>query len=243
MCTVTFIPVKSSVFITSNRDEKNVRSAAIYPELYDFSSGRILFPKDADAGGTWISIHENGNAIVFLNGGVVKHVPNPPYRKSRGLILLDLINSEHPFESFSQSDLQGIEPFTAIIWDNKRLFECRWDGSTKHQNNVNSTIPHIWSSVTLYSDEIIAKRKKWFDTWIKANPLPGQDDILHFHQFTGDGDSHNDLLMNRNGETFTVSITSIRFDKEFASMHYLDLKSNKTSVSNVVIQKLTGVLR
>jgi hypothetical protein len=33
------------------------------------SMQRITYPKDADAGGTWIAKHENGNAVVLLNGG------------------------------------------------------------------------------------------------------------------------------------------------------------------------------
>ena len=92
MCTVTFIPAKDRIYLTSNRDEKHWRTAALPPAAYEFDSGKMLFPKDGDAGGTWVAAHENGNAIVFLNGGLVAHVPNPPYRKSRGLILLDLLN-------------------------------------------------------------------------------------------------------------------------------------------------------
>ena len=132
MCTVTYIPSSSHYIFTSNRDEKAGRSAAIDPEVYTFDSGKILFPKDADAGGTWIAVHQNGNAIVFLNGAFTAHKPKPPYRKSRGLILVDLIDSSSPAVSFQAVNLNNIEPFTAIIWDDQHLFECRWDGKHKH---------------------------------------------------------------------------------------------------------------
>src|SRR5688500_10833072 len=101
MCTVTFIPSKQGMFLTSNRDEKNLRASAVYPAVYEFSSGKTIFPKDADAGGTWIAVHQNGNAIVLLNGGLFKHIPAPPYRKSRGLIVLDLIDSYEPYQAFT----------------------------------------------------------------------------------------------------------------------------------------------
>ena len=237
MCTVTFIPAKEKIYLTSNRDEKNWRMDAVTPTVYEFSSGKILFPKDADAGGTWIAVHENGNAIVFLNGGLVAHVPEPPYRKSRGLILLDLIEGATPYNSFLAIKLTNIEPFTAVIWDDGHLFECRWDGKQKFTKLLDETIPHIWSSVTLYDEDIIAKRNAWFEDWLQSNATPSQDDILHFHQFTGDGDGHNDLRMNRNGKVFTVSVTSMAINAQNASMQYLDLKNNQQSEEALIIEK------
>lgn len=227
MCTVTYIPIKDVVFLTSNRDEKHWRSDARTPEVYEKTSGRMLFPKDGDAGGTWIAAHQNGNAAVFLNGGFVAHTPAPPYRKSRGLILLDLLDHVTPFNCFLAINLNGIEPFTAVLRDNGHLFECRWDGQHKHHKELNAAKPHIWSSCTLYNTETIAKRNSWFDEWVKLNPSPTQEEILHFHQFTGDGDMHNDLLMNRDGKVFTVSITSIVLTENEVTMDYLDVKNNQ----------------
>jgi hypothetical protein len=237
MCTVTFIPLKQRIFFTSNRDEKNVRASAVYPAAYEFSSGKIMFPKDADAGGTWISVHQNGNAIVLLNGGLKKHIPAPPYRKSRGLIVLDLIDTDEPYQAFVKIDLNVIEPFTVIIWEHGTLYECRWDGARKHTKRPDPSSPHIWSSVTLYTPGVIAKREGWFTDWLNKNPLPSQDDILRFHQFTGDGDNHNDLQMNRDGETYTVSITSLSLEKKKTLVHYLDLKNNQAATAELAIQK------
>ena len=66
MCTVTFIPSKEHILLTSNRDEKHWRSPAHAPARYPYSTGAILFPRDGDAGGTWFAVHENGNAVIFL---------------------------------------------------------------------------------------------------------------------------------------------------------------------------------
>lgn len=236
MCTVTFIPSEHTVFLTSNRDEKHHRTAAFVPTVYDGESGRLLFPKDGDAGGTWIAAHENGNAIVFLNGGFISHTPKPPYRKSRGLVLIDLIDHPEPFISFTDINLQDIEPFTAIMWDDRRLFECRWDGTKKHSRQLDESKPYIWSSVTLYDPEVIDKRNQWFAEWITENSNPSQNDILHFHQFTGDGDCHNDLKMDR-GKVFTVSVTSLALSADHALMRYLDLKNDQSFQEKLVIEK------
>jgi hypothetical protein len=236
MCTVTFIPSEHRVFLTSNRDEKHWRSPASMPAIHKGATGSILFPRDGDAGGTWIASHENGNAIVFLNGGFIAHTPKPPYRKSRGLILTALIDHAEPYNCFLEIELENIEPFTAIIWDDRRLFECRWDGREKHALQMDAGIPHIWSSVTLYDPAVIAKRRQWFLQWINESKTPSQKDILNFHLFTGDGDCHNDLMMNR-GQVFTVSVTSMAISEDSVQMHYLDLKNNQSFQQELVFEK------
>lgn len=226
MCTVTFIPAKENIILTSNRDEKHWRQPAQPPVAHTFATGNIIFPKDGDAGGTWFAVHENGNAVVFLNGGFIRHEPAPPYRRSRGLVLLDLLDSASPYGTFKFIDLDNIEPFTAVIWDNGNLYECRWDGSQKHAKQMDRQRPHIWSSCTLYDEQVISKRRQWFDNWLLKHDEPAQDDILHFHQFTGDGDTHNDLLMNRDGKVFTVSVTSAAIEPAGARLHYVDIRNN-----------------
>jgi hypothetical protein len=229
MCTVTFIPVKDKYFITSNRDEKIFRKQALPPKTYSSSQGaKISYPKDADAGGTWVAMHENGNAVVLLNGGFEKHIPAPAYRKSRGIILLEIISNTNPFAAFQHISLTGIEPFTLVLLDIGNLYECRWDGSNKHHKHLDNKQPYIWSSVTLYNKTVIEKREAWFNEWLGKNPSPSIQDILQFHLFAGDGDNHNDLRMNRNGIMLTLSATGMEINNEKGIMHYHDLTNDKT---------------
>ena len=237
MCTVTFIPAGEKIFLVSNRDEKHWRSPAVSPQPYDFPSGKIYFPKDADAGGTWFAVHENGNAIVLLNGGFKAHVPQPPYRMSRGLVTVELIQVNHPFDRFRSINLENIEPFTLVLWENEELFECRWDGERKHSKQLDKTAPQIWSSVTLYSEEVIMKRQTWFEDWLKSRSIISLDDVLNFHRFTGDGDDHNDLLINRNGKVFTVSITGVGLSATAAHIKYLDLLTNQLFLQDIALLK------
>jgi len=243
MCTVTFVPAGEKIFITSNRDEKYWRAQATAPEIQDFGRGKILFPKDAKAGGTWFAVHENGNAVVLLNGCRVRHESRPPYRRSRGLILLDLINSECPTSHFQLITLDGIEPFTAIIWQQQLLFVCRWDGTNKSHEKIDASVAHIWSSVTLYDDVSTANRKKWFDDWLAETVCPDLEQLLYFHQHTGDGDSHNDLRMNREGLVHTVSITAATITREFISMCYLDLNDNARHEERLKLETAIPSLR
>lgn len=225
MCTVSFIPVKDHVYITSNRDEKKSRGPAIAPASYHINGQELVFPKDTAAGGSWIAMLKNGNAAVLLNGGFKKHIAEPPYRKSRGLIFLDIITTDIPVKNFTNIELDNIEPFTLIIWEDKNLFECRWDGKEKYCIPLKNYRPYIWSSSTLYNKETVKKRESWFAGFLNEHPAPGMDDILHFHQFTGDGDKYNDLYMNRDGNLQTVSVTGINLTAKESTMQHIDLIS------------------
>lgn len=239
MCTVTFIRSGKKVLITSNRDEKTIRQQAIPPRFYEQGEGQVglLFPKDADAGGTWIALKNNGNAVVLLNGGFIKHIPSPPYRKSRGLVFLDIAGSENSCNAFEQLDLDNIEPFTVVIYEHGHLYECRWDGRKKHTRELERDQPHMWSSVTLYDHDTILKREQWFSQWLQTNNNPTRDEILHFHQFAGDGDKRNDLLMDRDGIYFTVSVTGIELEDGRASMKYIDMKDGLVYEQEVLTQQ------
>ncbi len=226
MCTVTFIPAKDKYYITSNRDEKSLRRQALAPKSYIHNNRAIIYPKDADAGGTWVAMQDNGNAAVLLNGAFVKHLPLPPYNKSRGIIFIELIAAGMPGKKFLTIDLNNIEPFTLIVFDDSNLYECRWDGNKKFWAQIDTSTPHIWSSATLYNEAVVKKREQWFAKWLNKNSNPSQQDILHFHQFAGDGDMQNDLRMNRDGIMLTVSVTGLELTKQKGTMHYVDLKDS-----------------
>ena len=239
MCTVSFIAKRDSYIITSNRDEKISRKQALPPAIYEFEGGKLIFPKDADAGGSWIALHENGNAAVLLNGAFEKHKSAPSYRMSRGKIFLNIITSENPIRGFDLLDLNRIEPFTLVMIDRDDLYECRWDGNIKYCNQLRNDRRYIWSSTTLYEKEMIIKRAQWFAEFLNCNPDPSWEDILNFHKLGGDHDRSNDLQMERHGLYSTVSIASILRTSDQGSMKYLDLKDNSLYESRI---KLTSDL-
>ena len=242
MCTVTFIPANGKYFISSNRDEKNTRCQAIAPAVYKINNKKLIFPKDADAGGSWIALHENGNAAVLLNGAFEKHIPMSPYRKSRGVVFIDIIGDEKPVKFFHESDLYQIEPFTLVLVENNNLYECRWDGAEKYYRQLKKHRPYIWSSVTLYEKSVVQKRERWFASFLSNKPHPTQKDILEFHQFTGDGDAHNDLLMQRAGVFSTVSITSMLLTAGRGSMKYFDLKDKSMYEKKIELEPAFQIL-
>lgn len=228
MCTVTFVSTKDSVFLTSNRDEKASRGKALTPRFQLLPNGqRLLFPKDPDAGGSWIAVKNTGDAAVLLNGAFAAHQRRSAYRRSRGLVLMDMISAEEPLKAFRNSNLGEVEPFTLILFFRRRLYECRWDGLKKHEKELDTNGAYIWSSATLYDAPARTARERWFNTFLSQHPAPTQADILHFHHTGGEGQPATDVRMKREG-IYTVSITSLRLSANEAVLHYEDLVRQTT---------------
>ena len=222
MCTVTFIPTKEGCIITSNRDEKIAREKAIPPQSYEINTKKIIFPKDQKAGGTWIA-HAENKIVVLLNGAQEKHVVKPSYRKSRGLIVLDLMTAEKTLDCWKTIDLTDIEPFTIVLVENNKLTQLQWNEAEKSTTEFDAKQFHIWSSSTLYSKEIREQRKEWFQDFIKSKNAPTPEEILHFHQFTESENKEFGLQINRNDVLKTISITQCKVKNDIIQMKYLDL--------------------
>lgn len=227
MCTVTFLPKGASSYIlTSNRDETPKR-AAHAPQAYEVHGKEIFFPKDPLAGGTWIATDKKQFTLCLLNGAFEKHHHKPPYKLSRGIMLLDFFKYSNVQHFVDQYNFKGIEPFTLIlIEDNGNLSatELVWDENDLHVKPLDATQPHIWSSSTLYPEAVREERRHWFKLWLETHNTFVQKEIIDFHKTGGKGDEWNDFVMNREGKVQTVSVTSIEKNSDY-NMVYEDLLS------------------
>lgn len=238
MCTVTLIPTQENNFIlTSNRDEA-INRKTLQPEFYLVGSTRMLFPKDALAGGTWIGVSDKNTMICLLNGGFVKHQRKTSYRQSRGVVVKDLLEADDLEMAIMSYDYKGIEPFTIVAanWSSELIFfELVWDGHQKHVKVLEKET-HIWSSSTLYKEEAKAVRKEWFRVFENQNNLTS-DTLLEFHKNAGVGDKDMDLQIDR-GVLKTISVTQIVKNDEEVAMRYENLQNNK--VNMVVFETITA---
>lgn len=239
MCTVSFVTSNDKIIITSNRDEKVMRPNAIEPKNYLINNKNIIFPKDQKAGGTWYAVDENSNVLVLLNGADEKHVVTGNYSKSRGLIVLELIGSGSPIDLWKSIDLNTIEPFTLVLFQDQSLYQLRWNGTAKETMKLDSTKNYIWSSSTLYSKEIREKRAAWFATFLDttrgaAKPEVKPEELIGFHRYTEERNSEHGLVINRNNVLKTLSITQTVIENNKVEMFHHDL-INKHHFSNSFI--------
>ena len=235
MCTVTFVNSKDRFIITSNRDEKIVRPKAIEPKNYLINHKKVFFPKDAKAGGTWYAVDENANVIVLLNGAREKHIRKESYKKSRGLVVLDLIGSDSILKEWQRIELELIEPFTLVVFENLKLFQLRWDGLHKESLQLDENANHIWSSATLYSQEIREYRAEWFTKFMNSHQNVTENDLYNFHRHTQENDIENGLVINRDNLLKTLSITQSVIDKNKVSLHHYNLEEEEKFTNSFIV--------
>jgi len=235
MCTVSFISSNGKAILTHNRDEKVARPSAIEPQKYFINQKNIYFPKDQKAGGTWYAVSENGTVLVLLNGADEKHQLKPSYRKSRGLIVLDLISSNSPILAWNSIDLSAIEPFTIVLFQDKKLYQLRWNEIEKTTLNLDSNQSYIWSSSTLYSKKIRRQREELFQIFIASNEISAEN-LFQFHRYAKKDDSENGLVINRNNDLKTLSITQTMIQENKIVLSYHDLQNQQEFYNLITLQ-------
>jgi len=182
MCTVTYLPRPSGFILTHNRDEASARSSQTIVHEKTPGGQTLLFPRDTLAGGTWIATSRQGRTACLLNGAFVLHKRALPYRRSRGLILLDFFDWKDSDDFFQHYNFENIEPFTFLFFNSSQLpeslkllggsqvTEFRWDGQQRHLKNLAADQPHFWCSATLYPSEMQIRREQVFRQWLTKHP-------------------------------------------------------------------------
>src|SRR5690606_30282005 len=139
--------------------------------------------------------------VCILNGAYKKHQHRPPYRKSRGLIILELMNYKSIEEFVEKINLNRIEPFTMMMLNlnstEKKVLV--WDGTEKSIENHSSEKLIVRSSSTLYDDSEKQRHKIIFENADSINP----EKIMEIHK---------EIKMNENPVfpgVITTSITQI----------------------------------
>ena len=199
------------------------------PAKYRVHGQTVFFPQEIQSKGTWIATSENLFTLCLLNGADQKHEHMPPYKKSRGLVLLDFFLYNNVDRYAFEYDFKGVEPFTLIIVDcnnERRLHQLKWDGKMVSLTDLKPFSPYIWSSATLYTDEERAIRNDWFNEFLTLHPYITIDNALFFHHFGGKGYTDYAIIMQRS-QVQTISITAIEATEHSKHIIYEDLIDKK----------------
>ena len=214
--------------LISNRDEA-VNRKTTPPKQYEDNGISLVYPKDEVAGGTWIGASSKNRLLCLLNGAFVKHDRKSCYKKSRGVIVKELLEIDDVFIEINKYDFSGVEPFTLLIvdWNSElKLIELIWDGTTTQITDL-PLEPKIWSSSTLYNSEMKEFRQRWFQEYLSQNGSSSEE-LLYFHEHYGVGDPMLDLKIDR-GLLKTVSITMFEKNEEDIQVVYKDLLHDSIS--------------
>lgn len=224
MCTLTYIPIrqsKSSFIITDNRDEA-VNRPADFPQIYKEMNTELFYPRDTRAGGTWFGVGQKNRAMALLNGAFKRHTRKTTYRKSRGLVVKELLATENLKVDITRYDFSGIEAFFGVIfsWEDEiQILEIIWDEKELFLQTKNPEEALIWSSAMTFSPEEHQKKEKTFQEFIDKNHSSEAvaDLIWNFHQSEESG------MVLDFGILKTTSISQFRHQKENDFFRYRDL--------------------
>lgn len=219
MCTVTYFPINNESYIlTSNRDESPLRSTNILVKR-QINEMEVQYPEDTKKG-SWIAVDNVGTSLCILNGSREKHKHNPPYKMSRGLLLLEYWDYKNTQDFLSKTSLKGIEPFTLLIAKKNKIIVLRWSGKIKDIEILDSKKPHIFSSSTLYDINARKEREDWFNRYLNNYQQIDRNSIYEIHKYGNFQDPHNAYIMNRKNKVKTVSITQVVVSKDFIELDY-----------------------
>lgn len=232
MCTLSFYPKsgENGFILTFNRDEAASRSSV---EIVQDEERGLVYPKDALHGGTWLAMSKrNGRLTCLLNGAFERHERILPYRKSRGLVVLDSFDFADILDFYDYYDFENIEPFTLLTFQNQQVFQFRWDGKQRHIVKMDAQKPFLKSSCTLYNQPIRDEREAWFFDFLEQkNNTTTASDLLHFHKTPNEEAPEKGILMQRLLGPSTVSITQLNysFSSQLIDFQYYELGNHDIS--------------
>jgi hypothetical protein len=208
MCVLSVVYNGGEIIVTSNRDEKRERPNSSIPRAYHLNGGCVVYAQDSLQNGTWLVADDRGRVAVLLNGAIKPHVPNPPYRMSRGLLLLDVFEKEDFLTAFHEFDLTGIEPFQMIFISQGSIYQMLWDEQFKHVVQFHDRSSVCFFSSTLYSENHQQEKENWFIKQQSNLDVDYALHLFHLHQRRSNGAEDGCFFLN-NSTHLTKSVSQV----------------------------------
>ncbi len=233
MCTLTIIPYNNKIFVGFNRDELRNRKIAIPPSFYVDNNIKMIYPKDANFGGTWIGANELGFLFFLLNYNqknlYKNYFFNKAYKnkKSRGLIIPELLKleSEKKIHEYLQNfDYWNYSPFRLIFFNVNNFNVLQFIYSGRGKKTRCYTIPFFQASSGLGDHKIYPLRKKLFNAFLQNQPSIKKQ--ILFHDYKNPKNPLENIKVNRKLAK-TVSQIFILIHHQKAIIHYYDLIQKK----------------
>jgi transport and Golgi organization protein 2 len=244
MCTVSLIAVDHGGYLlAANRDEHVTRGVARPPEHGAAGATRFVAPRDADAGGTWIAVDDEGRSVCLLNGDrPVAGYFAPDDVRSRGELVIELLRDPRPAavaESLRERAASGkldVRPFKIVaaapIADHEEIEAIRADFDGASLAVASITAPHLETSNGFDPSGAAKARQAAFRRLLERLPSaaargadPLRAELLAFHASHAPGAVGEErrgalsVCVHR-PEVRTVSTTLIEVRRERIVMRY-----------------------
>ena len=173
--------------------------------------------------------------FTLISFSISAQVKSTKKKKPKGIIVKNILSADDGVFYINNFDFTVVEPFTLILvdyLDALEAYELVWDGVEKYFNKLTQE-PKIWSSSTLYTQDMKEMRKDWFSNWLNKQNGFKQENIIDFHNNDELGTSETSVKMKREFVE-TVSITSVKKEGSKVDISYIDVLESSKSILNVL---------
>ena len=228
MCTVTVIRhADGGLRLVSSRDELRRRPASLSPETYAMGGARVLMPRDAQAGGTWIAANDRGVVMTMLNFNQGRAAVSGSV--SRGSVIPEAIQAARGSEAIEIAAAMHHEemaPFRLVVAHASDLYEARWSGRSfdviEHaidERGVCGAVGTACFASSGLGDALVEPRLDLWASWTQEQAISSElQDAFHDHQWPDRPEIS--VRMEREAAR-TVSVTAVDVRPEHGiEMHY-----------------------
>ena len=221
MCTASWLIRPGGFELYFNRDERNERLRASGPSAGRSGAIRVLAPRDADAGGSWIGVNEHGLALALLNAWDATEAAPAPGARSRGLLVLDLLEARDPADvlgRLEREDLGRYRGFHLLSFaPGSEVVGHRWDGRSLASEPVEAPV----SSSSFDADGARSERARQLRALRERHGELEGEHLEHFHRSHEPDRGPYSVCMHR-ADASTVSATHVVVGGGEARMRYAD---------------------
>ena len=162
MCTLAWGEEGNSLWICFNRDELRIRPPAEPPAIHHGTGPAAVYARDPQGGGTWFAASQSGFAVALLNHYPTGKGPLPHHTRSRGLLVVDLVETGTPQQAgrlLQSTDLAAFSPFCLFILSPHETNAFAWDGEQLQPLEYERP---FWTTSSYKPEEVLAWRTGWW---------------------------------------------------------------------------------
>ncbi len=233
MCTLTYRLTDVGYELFFNRDEQLTREQALPPQVD--SHLHAIYPIDPVGKGTWLAVHQSGISLALLNYYQAEKKSSVKIFKSRGEIILTLLNStENVVEAFKAMLLTLYQPFQLCIFmpdlslSSSKVLFFQWDG--ERLTELQQTMPITSSSVDY--PEVYQARKNNFEQMVTTES-PSTEQLIKFHQSTQSSGKLSVQMSRRDAKTVSFSHICVANEIEFNYLDYLNGQQVQRNITRI----------
>jgi hypothetical protein len=242
MCTVSWRTHEEGYDLLFNRDELHSRGIETPPSVSHRQGTEIIAPRDADRGGTWISLNAFGITCCLLNDYAPGSTSPDAPSLSRGEIVSGCARAACTGDAHAlvlDQPLHQIAPFyLLVIAAREPPLLLHWQGTRLNPLATKGLMPML-SSSSFSPRSVIASRRRRFAEAVGCSHRADLADLEGFHRRHDPAEGAHSVLMRR-PDAATRSISQVSVTLQHARFNYRSVAwtNEAPSLSPAVIFEL-----